>query len=131
MADRVLTWHFPRGGADNEDKTDVSVAYVADEDYVPVRVIMRAKTAPVTGQTRVDIKVQLVPEQEQSEATSIFGDDFRPELQQGDDLLISDVFFNGADGDGIIKDSVITIDIPDYGPGCLGLTVSLELDLDD
>ena len=37
---------------------------------------------------------------------------------------------NGGAGIGIAKDSVITIDIPDYGPGCIGLTVSLELDRD-
>lgn len=129
MADCILTWHFPGSVAEQEDSIDTDVRYFADQDYVPVRLIMVAKSPPLSGQTIVDIKTQKHPDE--SSASSIFGtSEFRPNLQLNDDVLIQDTFFNGGAGLTIEKDSIITIDVPDFGPGCSDLTVHLELEAD-
>ena len=127
MADRVLTWHFPGSVVAVENKTDVNVRYFADQDYRPIRIVIVAKTAPLSGQTIVDIKKQVYPAE--SSGSSIFGSaNFRPELQAHQAVLVSDIFWNGGAGIGIPKDSIITIDIPDWGPECADMTVHLELE---
>lgn len=127
MANRTLTWHFPGSVVEKKDKVDVGIRYFADQDYVPVRLIIVAKSPPVSGQTIIDIKRQFHPGD--SSASSIFGaTKWRPQLQAHEDVLITDRFFNGGVGIGIPKDSIITIGLPDVGPGCADMTVHLELE---
>jgi hypothetical protein len=117
MADRVLTWHIAGTLSNNVQGTNVSTEYVLDDDYLPVRVILRQKVAQSGDATLVDIN---------DDGTSIFR--VQPAVNQG--LLSAE--WNVFDSALTVmnKDSVITLDIDQVSSTTPGedLTVQLELE---
>jgi len=120
MSDRILTWYISNVLSNNVEGTNVSTEYVMDADYVPVRVILRQKTAQGGDATIIDIN---------DDGTSIFGT-LKPSLSQGVASAEWTVFESSLAA--ILKDSVITLDVDQVSgttPGA-DLTVQLELDKD-
>ena len=118
MADRVLTWYIPKGLWKNVVGTNISTEYVLDDDYVPVRVLVRQKEAQSGDPTIVDIN---------DDGVSIFGT-LKPSIAQG--LLATE--FDGFDRTltALEKDSVVTLDVDQVSGTTPGshLVVHLELD---
>jgi hypothetical protein len=119
MADRILTWHIPgpvasvAGLVEPGTKVNVGAEFVADCDYVPVRVLVLVQTMPVSGLLTVDVN---------DDGVSIF--DFVPSLGAGHTQREADLFL---DDPTIEEGSVITLDIDAVPVGATDLTVHLEL----
>lgn len=119
MADRVLTWYIHKATlANNVEGVNISTEFVLDDDYVPVRCLVRQKEAQAGGANIFDIN---------DDGVSIFGD-VKPAINQG--LLSTEFDVFSPTLTYLEKDSVITVDadqISDTTPGGY-LTVHLELD---
>jgi len=114
----VLTWYIHKVLSNNVVGTNVSTEYVLDDDYVPVRCIVRQKEAQGGEPTIIDIN---------DDGTSIFGD-VKPPVNQGIVDTDWDVFVKTLTV--MEKDSVITLDVDQVSGTIPGskLTVHLELD---
>jgi len=117
MSDRVLTWHIPGVLSNNVEGTNVSTEFTADDNYVPVRVLLRQKVAQDGVNNIIDIN---------DDDVSIFST-IKPALTKG---ITSTEWaqFNGS-LTYIAKDSVITLDVDQVSGTTPGsdLTVQLEL----
>ena len=119
MADRILTWHI-HGVLSETGVVGVNTAeaYVADDDYVPIRVHLQLADASSGDPLIVDIN---------DDGSSIFGT-LKPTIGWNSNFVTMSVFGSGPSV--ISKDSVITLDIDQVSGSDPGsdLTVHLELD---
>ena len=117
MSDRTLTWFVPGVLSQNVEGTNVSTEYVLDENYVPVRVVIRQKVAQGSDPTIIDIN---------DDGVSIFGTP-KPAVAQGLPQTDWDVFERTLTM--LEKDSIITLDVDQVSGTIPGeaLTVHLEL----
>jgi len=117
MSDRVLTWHIAGVLSDNVEGTNVSTEFTADDNYVPVRVLLRQKSAQAGVNNIIDIN---------DDGVSIFST-IKPALTQG--ILSTDWRVFNSSLTYIEEDSVITLDVDQVSGTTPGsdLTVQLEL----
>jgi len=117
MSDRVLNWHIAGVLSNNVEGANVSTEFVADKDYMPVRVILRQKTAQAGDANIIDIN---------DDGVSIFGD-IKPTLNQG----ITSTEFGVFESSRMLieKDSVITLDVDQVSGTTPGADLTVQLDL--
>lgn len=117
MADRVLTWHIPKGLHKNVEGENVSAEYTLDADYVPEKVVLRQKVAQSGDPTIVDIN---------DDGVSIFPSTaLQPTINQG--LLASewDVFLETLTV--MEEGSVVTLDVDQVSSTTPGEKLTVEL----
>ena len=117
MADRCLVWYIPKFLAGLEGE-DASTPYVLDDDYAPVRVVVRQQEAQGGDATIIDIN---------DDGTSIFGD-VKPAVNQG--LLHTEWSSFEETLTFLAKDSVITLDIDQVSRTVPGSHLMVQLELD-
>lgn len=118
MADRCLVWYIPKVLSNSVVGTNASTPYVLDEDYIPVRVVLRQKVAQGGNPTIIDIN---------DDGTSIF-DDLKPSLAQGIDGSEVENFARTLTY--LAKDSVITLDVDQVSSTVPGEKLMVQLELD-
>jgi len=111
-------WYIHKVLSNNVVDTNASTPYVLDEDYVPVRVVLRQKTAQGGDPTIIDIN---------DDGVSIF-DDLKPSLNQGIENSEVDNFAQALTF--LAKDSVITLDVDQVSGTVPGERLMVQLELD-
>ena len=119
MADRVISWYIHKATlANNVAGTNISTEYVLDDDYIPVRCVIRQKEAQAGDANIFDIN---------DDGVSIFPS-VKPSINQGVLETIWEAFLDTLTY--MKKDSVVTLDADQISGTVPGAYLSVHLEMD-